>query len=212
VEVTVRSPLAVLAVLAFVLLSGGPASAAPPREVTQQLTDDSVVLGADGRATIREAVDELAADSGIELYTVIVSTFDSVPPDEWVAQTADLSGLEGSDVLFAVAVGQETYEYSWWVDEAFPLLEVDVENAIGTEVEPALETGDWAGAVSTLAGRLGSLAGADGSAETPEAADAAPAAEGRAWSATTTVLVVGGLAVVLLVAHLLSRRRTSATS
>ena len=69
------------------------------------------------------------------------------------------------------------------------------------EVEPRLTAGDRSGAVAALAERLQDLVAAEEEAR----AEAAP------WSAGTIILVIGGVAVVLLAAHLLSRRRSSAT-
>ena len=57
------------------------------------------------------------------------------------------------------------------------------------------------GSVIALASQLQELA----EAEEEATAQAAP------WSAGTTILIVGGVAIVLLAAHLLSRRRSSAS-
>ena len=187
----------VLATLVLVLLVHGPASAVPPLEVPGQITDEAAALGT-GAAAAREAVDELAADDDVNLYAAFVPSFDGADADDWAQRTALLSELDESDILLAVAMSEETYEYGWWVNESFPLSEVDVENVISDDVAPRMEAGDWSGAVVTLSEQLGSLVN-----EEEEASDSQ-------WSATTTLLVVGGVAVVLLGAHLLSRRRTPA--
>jgi len=187
----------VLATLVLVLLVHGPASAVPPLEVPGQITDEAAALGT-GAAAAREAVDELAADDDVNLYAAFVPSFDGADADDWAQRTALLSELDESDILLAVALSEETYEYGWWVNESFPLSEVDVENVISDDVAPRMEAGDWSGAVVTLSEQLGSLVN-----EEEEASDSQ-------WSATTTLLVVGGVAVVLLGAHLLSRRRTPA--
>jgi uncharacterized membrane protein YgcG len=187
----------VLATLVLVLLVHGPASAVPPLEVPGQITDEAAALGT-GAAAAQEAVDELAADDDVNIYTAFVPSFDGADADDWAQRTALLSELDESDILLAVAMSEETYEYGWWVNESFPLSEVDVENVISDDVAPRMEAGDWSGAVVTLSEQLGSLVN-----EEEEASDSQ-------WSATTTLLVVGGVAVVLLGAHLLSRRRTPA--
>lgn len=195
-----RRLVTVLGALALVLSAAGTASAEPPTRVTDQITDQAGVLGT-GASAAGQAVADLAAEDDLRLYAVFVPSFDGADPAEWARDTARLSGLDETGVLLAVAQGEATYEYSWWVDEAFPLSEVDLERAMTAEVEPRLAAGDRSGAVVALASQLQDLA----ATEEEEARQAAP------WSATTIVLVIGGVAVVLLAAHLLSRRRSSAT-
>jgi uncharacterized membrane protein YgcG len=195
----VRRPVILLGATALVLTGAGTAAAAPPLEVTDQITDPAVLLG-DGIPAAREAVTELAAEDGLGLYAVFVSSFDNRDSGDWARETARMSGLDGDDLLLAVAVGDATYEYGYWVSEDFPLSEVDLERAITSEVEPRLTAGDQSGAVIALASQLQELA----EAEEEATAQAAP------WSAGTTILIIGGVAIVLLAAHLLSRRRSSA--
>ncbi len=195
-----RRLLVVLGALALTLLTSGPASAAPPLGVSGPITDEVAALGA-GTADARSAVEALAAEDGLGLHAVFVSGFDAMDAGDWAESTAQLSGLEETDMLLAVSVGEGTYEYGWWVDESFPLIEVEVEEVVSTQVEPRLEGGDWSGAVVTLADQLRALAVAE-----------EEAAQEPQWSATQTLLVVGGIAVVLVAAHLLSRRRSSTGS
>ncbi|SNS38347.1 Uncharacterized membrane protein YgcG, contains a TPM-fold domain [Geodermatophilus saharensis] len=193
-----RRPVVVVGVAALLSLVAGPAAAEPPLEVTDRVTDEVAALGA-GAEAARTAVADLAAEADLGVHAVFVSSFDSADPGTWAEDTAQLSGLGESDLLLAVAVGQETYEYGWWVDDSFPLSQVDVEGVVADDVQPRLDAGDWSGAVVTLSEGLGALAGP---AEEDEAA-------GPQWSATRTLAVVGGVAAVLLAAHLLSRRRSS---
>lgn len=192
-----RRAVVVSGALALAVSTAGPAWAAPPLEVTGQVTDQAAALG-DGEAAARQAAESLAAETDVDLYTVFVPSFDGTEAELWASETADLSALEESDVLLAVAVGEGAYEYSWWIDDASPLPEVDVEAAMTNEVEPRLAAGDSSGAVVALAEQLRSLAG--------------PAAEAQttAWPASTIVLVIVGIAAVLLAGHLLSRRRPAA--
>jgi uncharacterized membrane protein YgcG len=196
----VRRPVILLGATVLVLTGAGTAAAAPPLEVTDQITDPAVSLG-EGIPAAREAVAELAAEDDLGLYAVFVSSFDNRDSGEWAQETARMSGLGGDDLLLAVAVGDATYEYGWWVDESFPLSEVDLERAITSEVEPLLTAGNRSGAVVALASQVQDLV----EAEEEAAAEASP------WTARTTILIVGGVAVILLAAHLLSRRRSSAT-
>jgi uncharacterized membrane protein YgcG len=191
----------VLGALALVLAGAGTASAEPPLEVTGQITDQAGVLGT-GKPAAERAVADLAAEDDLDLYAVFVSSFDNADPGEWAQDTAQLSGLEETDVLLAVAVGDATYEYGYWVDEDFPLSEVDLERAVTGEVDPRLAAGDRSGAVRALAVQLRDLT----AAEEEAARQATP------WPASTIILIIGGVAVVLLAAHLLSRRGSSARS
>ncbi|SDZ09343.1 hypothetical protein SAMN05660209_04646 [Geodermatophilus africanus] len=193
-----RRALIVTGAVAVALSTAGPAWAEPPLEVFEPVTDRAAVLG-DGGVAAREATESLAAETDIGLYTVFVPSFDDMAADDWASQTAELSGLEASDVLFAVAVGEggSTYEYSWWIDDSSSLSEVDVDAVMTGEVEPRLGSNDWSGAVVALAEQLRSSVGP---------ADAAA----PGWSTTTTVLVVAAVAVVLLVGHLLGRRKSAA--
>jgi uncharacterized membrane protein YgcG len=196
-----RRPVIVLGALALVFTGAGTASAEPPLEVTEQITDQAGVLGT-GKPAAEQAVADLAAEDDLHLYSVFVSSFDNADPGEWAQDTAQLSGLDETDVLLAVAVGDATYEYGYWVADDFPLSEVDLERAVTGEVDPRLAAGDRSGAVRALAVQLQELT----AAEEEAAREAAP------WSASTIILVIGGVAVVLVAAHLLSRRRSSARS
>jgi uncharacterized membrane protein YgcG len=197
----VRRPVIVLGALALLWTGTGTASAEPPLEVTDQITDQAGVL-ATGKPAAERAVADLAAEDDLNLYAVFVSSFDNADPGDWAQDTAQLSGLDGTDMLLAVAVGDATYEYGYWVDEDFPLSEVDLERAVTGEVDPRLAAGDRSGAVRALAVQLQDLTAAEEEAAT----QAAP------WPASTIILVIGGVAVVLVAAHLLSRRRSSARS
>ncbi|MCZ2805585.1 TPM domain-containing protein [Modestobacter sp. VKM Ac-2983] len=223
-----RRTWTVLGALVLVLLAAGPASAGPPRQVSGQLTDDSVVIGAAGRQVVTQAADRLEAERDIGLHAVFVSDFDAVPAGEWARRTAELSGLGNSDLLLAVAVGGGTYDYGWWVAEGFPLPVADVDAVLASEVSPDLAAREWTDALVTLAGQLQSLAetstgsgtaagsqeptgpgtasGADTATDVDTAANGETPGNTLPWSGATALVVMGVFAVVLLSAHLLSRR------
>lgn len=191
-----RNSFVVLVALVLVLLGAAPASADPPVEVSDPVTDHARVLGADA-AAVEGAIADLATDKDIHLYVVLVPSFDEEGSTDWIGQTAQLSELEGSDILLAVATRQDAYQYAWWVDESFPQSESAVQALIDREVAPELDAGNWGAAVVTMANGLRAQA-------TTVAEEEAGA---PSWSTSTTVLVVGGLSGVLLAGHLLSRRR-----
>ncbi len=196
--------LVALAAPLLVLLAPGVASAAPPLMVADRVTDLAGALGPSGPA-VERSMAELEATTGIELYTVFVQTFQTDGDQDWVEETARLSELDETDVLLAFAVKDDgSYEYDWWRGDSFPLSDEEIGAIVTADVEPAMDVGDRARALTTLAERLGSemtAAGLDTDMfEAPE------------WTTTTTVAIVGGGAAVLLVAHLLSRRSSAASA
>src|SRR3712207_2280663 len=171
------------------------ASAEPPLEVTDQITDETGLLGT-GAPAAEQAAADLAAEDDLQLYAVLVPSFDGADPGDWAQDAAQLSALDETDVLLAVAAAESTYEYGYWVADDFPLSEVDLDRAVSDEVEPRLAAGDRSGAVVALASQLQDLA----ATEEEAARQAAP------WSASTIILIIGGVAVVLLAAPPLSRQ------
>jgi uncharacterized membrane protein YgcG len=192
----VRKALIVTGAVAVALSTAGPAWAEPPLAVSEHVTDRAAALG-DGEVAARESTESLAGETDIGLYTVFVPSFDAMAAEDWASQTAELSELEASAVLLAVAVGEGTYEYAWWIDDSSALSEADIDAVMTSEVEPRLGSNDWSGAVVALAEQLQSSVGPV-DAPTP------------VWSTTTTILVVVTVAVVLLVGHLLARRKPTA--
>jgi hypothetical protein len=182
--------------LTVLLLSAGPALAGPPVEVEGRVTDTVGALGADG-PLVRSALDRLRTEDGIDLNVVLVSGFDAPGRSDWATATASLSGLDDSQMLFAIDVASGSYE--WWIGDSFALPTSDVDDVLGSQVEPLVTTGAWADAVIALTDGLTSETGTflGGSAAI------------EPWSGTTTTLVVGILLVTLGGAHLLSRRRTA---
>ncbi len=181
-----RRLLAVLAPLAaVVLLGGGPALAEPPFDVPEQVTDRAGVL-VGNESAVEAAVAELQAEEQLQLFVVYVDSFDGLDPDEWATRTAELSGLGGNDVLFAVAVEDRRYTYNPPAD--FRLSDQEIQELIASDVEPELTAGDFDGAAVAFAEGLGG-GGDDGG------------------SGLGTVAVVGGIAAVAGGAYLVTRSR-----
>src|SRR3712207_758479 len=169
-----RLPAVLVPLAALVLLGGGPALAEPPFDVPDQVTDRAGVLVGDESA-VEAAVAELQAEEQLQLFVVYVDSFDGLSPGEWGTRTAELSGLGGNDVLFAVAVEDRLYTYNPPAD--FPLSDQEIEELIASDVEPELTAGDFDGAAVAFAEGLGS-GGGDGG------------------SGVGTIAVVGGIAAV----------------
>ncbi|MGY1760089.1 TPM domain-containing protein [Geodermatophilus sp. SYSU D00779] len=177
-----RLPAVLVPLAALVLLGGGPALAEPPFDVPAQVTDRAGVLVGDESA-VEAAVAELQAEEQLQLFVVYVDSFDGLDPAEWGARTAELSGLGGNDVLFAVAVEDRRYTYNLPADS--PLPDQEIEELVASDVEPELTAGDFDGAAVAFAEGLGSDGG----------------------SGVGTIAVVGGIAAVAGGAYLVSRSR-----
>ncbi|MGY1830990.1 TPM domain-containing protein [Geodermatophilus sp. SYSU D01180] len=187
-----RRLMGVLAVTAAVLVAGGsPALAEPPFDVPDEVTDRAGVLGSGGLAQVQQAVDERQAEDGTQAFVVYVASFDGVEQGAWARATAEASGLGSTDVLFAVAVDDRRYGY--WVDDAFPQSNAEIEDFLARDVEPELGADDWAGAGVAFAEGVGDAAGSGTGTD--------------GGSGALTAAVVGGVAVVGGGAWLVARSR-----
>ena len=186
----------VLGVLGMLLLAGGPAAAVPPFRLADQVTDEAGVLGG-GTAQVEEALAELRADTGTQLFVAFVDSFDGADGDEWAAATAELSQLGRNDALIAVAV--EDRAYGFLRPGTSPLTQEELGDLAAAEVEPRFAEGDWAAGVVAFAGLL-----RQGGAGAGEPAAGAPSAGSGGGGA---LLVLGGIAVLGGGLYLVSRSR-----
>jgi hypothetical protein len=182
----VRRLVVVLGVLALLLVAGGPALAVPPFRLDEQVVDQVGALDGEG-ARVEDALDQLRADDGTQLWVAFVGSFDGASGQQWADAAAAESQLGGSDVLLAVAVDDRAYGIS--VDEGFRLSDDELDALLAEDVEPALSEEDWAGAVVALADGLRGGGGGGGG------------------GGATALLVVGGVAVVGGGAWLVARSR-----
>jgi TPM domain len=148
----VAAPSAVLAlVVVLLVLGGGPAFAAAPTRVTDQITDEAGVVGSD-TVTVRAALDRLAERTGIRLYVVYVDDFPDWG-DEYAQDTRHRSNLGRRDALLAVSVKRRTSYLS--VDPyVFPLSDAAVVGLMEREVVPRIRAREWAAAATALADGL----------------------------------------------------------
>lgn len=180
--------------LALALLGLAPAALAdPPSRLPTPLTDTAGALDAAGRAEVEQAQAELLAEESIQLWVAYVPTFDGLSGSQWAAETAELSGFGGNDMLFAVALEDRAYGYD--VGPDVPVSDSELEEVLATEVEPELAAGDWAGAAVALA---------DGIAQ--------PSGGGTPVPLLVGGLVVVGVGVLLMVALVRRGQRRAAGS
>ncbi|WP_233498563.1 TPM domain-containing protein [Blastococcus sp. TF02A-26] len=182
----------VLAVTGAVVLTGPAALAEPPVDVVGQVDDRVDVLSDDEQSQVEDAVAQLETDEGIELLVVFVDSWDGLGRRAWTEQTAARSGLDDSDVLFAVATVEREYALSVGPTSGFSLEEA--EQVAAREAEGPFRDGDWGGGVEAFAAGLADAKGGDGG------------------GGLGTLAVVGSLAVLGGGAYLVmrSRRREAA--
>jgi uncharacterized membrane protein YgcG len=208
---------AVLAVAALVALPtflavAGPAAAAEPRNLRDQLTDDVGALTSAGRQEAQAALDELLAATGVQLWAWYTDTTGALTAPDFAAQTAKLSSLGGTDLLLVIALDDRAYGYSR--PDGFPLSDAELEVLLSNELEPGLRAGDYAGALVQVAGALTAELTGTSPATAPPATvvpqpTEQPAGSGGGGSGIGTLLAV--VLVVALVAGIgwffLVRRR-----
>jgi TLP18.3/Psb32/MOLO-1 phosphatase superfamily protein len=195
--VGVRTLLVVLVAVLAVLGVAGPASADPPMQVSDPVTDTAGVLGGDA-PQVRAALERVRASDGIGVHLVLVSGFDDEGDSDWATESASRSGLGQSDMLLAIDVTNRSYE--WWVGDAFPVPVDEVDSLLVSKVEPAVVAGAWTTAATKLTDGL----------TTQKMTFLARSGYVRPWTSTTTAVVCGIVLLTLGGAHLLSRRRTPA--
>ncbi|MBM2623480.1 TPM domain-containing protein [Actinoplanes sp. LDG1-06] len=163
--------LPLVAAAAAVLLAG-PAVAQAPERLATQVTDQAGVLN--NRGAVDTALTDLQDKTGIQLFVVMVESFDGTPAQQWTDETARLSDLGDRDALLAVAVGDRAYAYSFPDDSR--LSQGELADVAEKNIEPALSRNDWSGAV---------IAGAEGYADA-----ASPGGFGWVWLVIVLVVIV----------------------
>jgi uncharacterized membrane protein YgcG len=155
----VRRLTVVLGVLAFLGFSVAPAAATPPFDVPGQVTVAQDAGDVDTGA-VEDALDQLQAEAGTQLFVVVVDSFDGADGEAWAAETAQVSGLGGNDVLFAVATGDRRYGFDV-ADSQYS--NAEVQSMVDRRVEPLLADDDWTGGAVAFAEGLQDLGtGGDG--------------------------------------------------
>ncbi|HUL98532.1 MAG TPA: TPM domain-containing protein, partial [Mycobacterium sp.] len=185
----------VLAVLAAALLVAPTAAADRPFRLTDYVTDNAGALDDAGRSRVQAAIDKLYNDRKIRLWVVYVEDFSGQGAQSWAQSTYRTSDLTGSDALLAVATVDRAYAFQV-PDTVDNVSSSDVESLQRNQIEPALRSGDWAGAAVAAADGLNSAA-----------------APGQIpWTAVIVVIgvIVLALAALLVLMRWRRRRRRAA--
>jgi uncharacterized membrane protein YgcG len=177
--------------------AAGAASATDPVDLGQGFVlDEAGVLSGGDEAQAQQRLEQLKADSGLDLWVVYVDEFTNpTSSEEWANTTAEQNGLGPTQYLLAVATEGRQFYLSG--DSAGPVSQDDLA-AIEQLIQPALAADDWLGAIDAAATGLddaadGGLGGAGGAGGFPVGLIA--------------VLVIAAIAIVVIVLVVRNRRR-----
>jgi hypothetical protein len=181
----------VLAVLTagLVLVPTAPTAwADPPLRLADYVTDDANALSGGQRAKVQTAIDDLYNARRIRLWVVYVDSFSGQSAETWTQNTMRISDFQDEDAILAVATGDRAYAFL--VGAA--ARGIDVDSLRRNEVEPALRSGDWAGAA---------VAAASGLNQSPSSN------AGISWVGVVAILAIIAIAVLALLLWRRRRRR-----
>ena len=196
-----RLMLALTAAVAIVLGGAGAALATAPVTLgATRVLDESGVLSASQTSSVEKELDSLSTTSGVDLWVVYVPTFtDPTSPEGWANATADANGLGPNQYLLAVSTDGRQYYLSGYSQG--PVSEDQLRQIEQQRVQPALASGDWAGAATAAAAGLadavkGGSGGTGGSG-----------GSGGALAPILLVLVLVALAALVIWIVVRSRRK-----
>jgi uncharacterized membrane protein YgcG len=178
--------------------AAGAASATDPVDLGQGFVlDEAGVLSGGDEAQAQQRLEQLKADSGLDLWVVYVDEFTNpTSSEEWANTTAEQNGLGPTQYLLAVATEGRQFYLSG--DSAGPVSQDDLAAIEQQLIQPALAADDWLGAIDAAATGLddaadGGLGGAGGPGGFPVGLIA--------------VLVIAAIAIVVIVLVVRNRWR-----
>ncbi|HEY0444705.1 MAG TPA: TPM domain-containing protein, partial [Candidatus Limnocylindrales bacterium] len=125
-----------------------------------EVTDTSGVLtGSEGE--IRDAVAQLLRDHHVQLWVLYVATTGDLPSTDFAVQTAQKNSLGADDALLVVAIDDRT-DAIWLSNSLTTITAAERDQVISEDLEPALRSGDFAGAAVAAANGLGAAAATAG--------------------------------------------------
>ncbi|HEY8588175.1 MAG TPA: TPM domain-containing protein [Naasia sp.] len=200
-----RAGAALLLAGGAVLIPALPAAAEEPVDFgATDIVDTAEVLSAADEATMESALDDLQQSTGVTLLVAFVDTAENpADMDDWVQAVADRNGLGDDNALLAVAVDQSQYRFT--VDAEMAVTDAELEDIRRSDIVPALGEGDWVGAVQGAANGLERYLVGSGTS-------GGGAAPGFSFNPLPTILILGGLILVLVIVFrvLGARRRRAA--
>jgi uncharacterized membrane protein YgcG len=205
--------IALLAALLAVFVPGLAFAASIPR-LDGSVTDQAGVLG--GRVgAVETSLDDLLRDHDVQLFVLFVDTTEDLTVTQFADETARVNSLGANDALLVVAVTDRTDAI--WASDGLPdLTDQELDAIIADAVEPALRSGDFAGAAIAGARALGEAAGATPIATPGPSAKPTPATEPDGGGSINlgpilglSLVAIGGVLLVVWLISRLARRRAS---
>ena len=181
------------AILTAATLVAPAAVAEPPFRLPDYVTDNAGALSDGQLANVQQAVDTLYRDRHVRLWVVFVDSFAPKTATTWTDGTRSLSDLGSQDAILAVATGQRSYYFQVPSAAASGATSAEVDYIRLNKVEPALHSGDWAGAAIEAANGLGGLSASHSSS--------------GGFSLIPLLIIVAIILVAIAVLLLWSRRR-----
>ncbi len=186
--------LVTLATAITVLLSGVAVSAAatdPVQLGAERVLDQVDALSPSDETAAGDRLAELYADTGVDLYVVLVDTFTN-PSDsqQWTDAVAQGNGLGIKQYVLAIATQSRQFYTS--ADDAGPLSPVQLA-AIDDTIKPLLSANDYGGAITAAADRI--------ETELPD---------GSGWGLILGLLLAAALLVVVVWFVMRARKRAKA--
>ncbi|ROR82336.1 Uncharacterized membrane protein YgcG, contains a TPM-fold domain [Plantibacter flavus] len=199
----VRWAVSIWAFCVAVLLGAGTTAAwaeSPVQLGAGRVSDSAGVLSSGEVTEVTTAVDDLAADHGVDLWVVYVPTFtDPSDAESWANQTAKDNNLGPNQYLLAVATEDRAYYLSG--DSSGPVSGDQLTEIEQQRILPQLRDENWAGAGVAAAEGLGAAVGGGSIGGTGGGSGGS-----AGWLTILLIVVVAVVAVVLLVVFLRRRR------
>lgn len=144
------------AILTAATLLAPSVAAEPPFRLPDYVTDNAGVLNDRQLADVQKAVDQLYSERRVRLWVVYVESFAPQGAVGWAQQTQKISDLGSEDAVLAVATTQRSYAFLVSPTAAGGS-STRIDDIRRDRIEPALRSGDWAGAAAAAATGLAGL-------------------------------------------------------
>lgn len=125
--------------------------AASPHRLDGPVTDDIDALGGNP-SDVQSALDALQQATGAQLWIWYTDTLDGEDAGVFATATAEASGLGTTDLLLVIALDDRAYGY--WKGDIVEISDADLEQVLSEDMEPALRSNDYVGAITATAAGL----------------------------------------------------------
>ena len=122
--------------------------AASPQRLAGPITDDVSALGG-STSSVQATLDDLQQATGAQLWVWYTDTLGGQVSSDFAAATAQASDLGTTDVLLVIALNDRAYGY--WKGDNVKISDADLEQVLSQDMEPALRSSDYPGAITATA-------------------------------------------------------------